>query len=267
MPPIEQGVGAAFGSDSYSPIFSPGAKKLVKPLTSLTVDALKGAGPDFAKYQSAWDAGTARQEGLQREQEGISRSLLARRLESNPLNLTRDVGQQLFGLIDPNVITPLAGYDVAANRLTRRAAGLNPAALTSTADRLRDSRIASGRYYDVAKQLSSMIPNLTNQVYNAGVNDAEIAEGYIPRIMRGYRQLDDDSLQPLRTQLDMIRNAASAVGGTNQANQAGVVGYQQDRNWADRLQAADTAIGDALRKDLDTVADGLDRSMAAAGGL
>jgi hypothetical protein len=100
---------------------------------------------DYLGYQPKFGA-------LAGQQEGVLNQLLSRRLNADPNQLLRDVGQTAFGFIDPNVVSPLAKFDVNYDTLARRARGLNPAAVDSTAERLRNARIASGRYYDTAKQ-------------------------------------------------------------------------------------------------------------------
>ncbi len=240
-------IGELFGNDKLSPVFAPGAKRLVKPLSMLTLKGVEGVDPALEEFQRRWDLGTGRQENLMGEQEQIGRQLLARRMGNDPNALLGSVSNTLFNLINPNVVDPLAAHDVAGDRLYRRAAGINPAAVASTADKLRRARIASGRYYDTARTLAPLIPGLYNQVYNAGVNDADIASGYIPSIMQGYRSLDDASLAPIRERLNLTRGAARTVGDTNRENQSGVVGYEQKRNWADRVADADAAAWSTIK--------------------
>ncbi len=246
--PILSAIGAGFGSDDWKAQLNPGAQPLIKPLSNLGVDTLKALRTGADDFATSWNAGTARQEGLMGDQEAVLRNLLSRNLTSDPNQLLRNVGSTLTGLIDPNVIAPLAKFDVNWNEIARRARGLNPAAVDSTADRLRNSRIASGRYYDSLRSLTNILPQVYNQVYNAGVNNADLASGYIPRIMAGYRDIDRAPLVPLAARTDLANAGAANVKNINDAIKAGIFGYQKDRNIWDRLGAVDTSMWNSLQE-------------------
>lgn len=264
--PILSAIGAGFGSDDWSAQLNPGAKPLIKPLSNLGVDTLKALRTGADEFANSWNAGTGRQTSLMGEQEGILRNLLSRRLGQDPTQLLRDVGSSVTGLIDPNVIAPLARFDVNWNDIARRARGLNPAAIDSTSERLRNSRIASGRYYDSLQRLSGMIPQLYNQVYNAGVNNADMAAGYIPQIMAGYRDIDRAPLVPLMARTDLTNAGAQNVQNINNAIKAGIFGYQKDRNIWDRLGAVDTSMWNSLQEAIQMASSVYSMGLGGAGG-
>jgi len=267
MPPIiGQALGAGFGSDKWTPQYQPGAKRLVKPLANFTKDTILKTQEGADAFAKDWAAGTDRQRSLQDEQSGIIRELLARRMGSDPNQLLGDIQDTLFSRINPDVVAPLAQFDVNDDRLRRMAAGINPAAVNSTADRLRSSRVASGRYYDVARQLSSLLPNLFTSAYNADVNNADIAAHYIPTLMSGYRDIDSSVLTPIRTRIGLTGGAGSAVQGTNEAIGSGIFGYQKKRNWADRLGDASEAAWQSTKDILNTAAS-LYGSFSGLGGM
>jgi hypothetical protein len=127
------------------------------------------------------------------------------------------------------------------------ARGLNPASVDSTAERLRNARIASQRYYDVARNVYGQLPNLYNQVYNAGLTNANTAYGYLPSIMEGYRRLDAAPLEAARLVSGAANTGAGNVANLNNALRSGVYGYQQDRNIWDKLGAMDTSMWNSLK--------------------
>lgn len=244
--PILSAIGAGFGSDKVTPKYlAPGLKK---PLTTLTKNALESLNTGGAAAEDAFNAGTAKQAQLVGDQEGVLRQLLARRLGSNPEELLRSVGNTAFGFISPNVVEPLARFDVNSDRLRRLAAGLSPGAIDSTAQRLRDARNASGRYYDVARQVYGALPNLYNQVFNAGVTSDEMASGYLPTIMSAYRRLDRAPLEAAELRSAAANAGAGNVGAANNALKSGVYGYQKERNIWDRLGAVDTSMWNSLQE-------------------
>lgn len=258
--PILSALGAGFGSDKWNPQFNPGAKKFVKPLTGFgvdTINALRTGAEDFAK---TWDAGLPKQQALLGEQEGVIRGLLSKNQNADPLGLLRQVGETAMGWIKPSVIDPLARYDANAADILSRVRGISPDAADTTAARLRDARVASGRYYDTAKTFASMLPNLYNQVFNAGItNDANVA-GYIPSIMDAYRALDRSGLVPLQTRSDLLTSGAGDVNAINNAIKSGIFGYAKDRNIFDRLGAMDSSMWNSLK-------DAVNMAMSVYGGL
>lgn len=244
--PAAAAIGAGFGSDKVTPKYL--APSLKKPLVTLTKDALASLRTGGAAAESAFNAGTAKQSQLVGDQEGVLRTLLSRRLGSSPEELLRTVGNTAFGFIDPNVVSPLAKFDVNSNRLNSLARGMNPAVIDSTANRLRDSRIASGRYYDTARQVYGALPNLYNQVFNAGVTSDEMAGGYLPTIMSAYRRIDRSPLEAAELRSSAAESGAGNVGATNTALKSGVYGYQKERNIADRLGAVDASMMDSIER-------------------
>lgn len=185
-------------------------------------------------------------QGLAGQQENTLNTLLARRMNADPNQLLQQVGNTAFGFIDPNVISPLARFDVNQDVLMRRARGLNPATVDSTADRLRNSRIASERYYDTAKQAYSALPGLYNEAYGQGLSNEAAAAGLTPQIAQAYEGVAN---RPFNAINQRIGTATGGIGAANQAIQ-GVVnatqGYKQPANWADRLGAATSSLGDTV---------------------
>lgn len=238
---------AGFGSDDPpEEVFQRYVRPQLPLLRNLGTDALRSLRSGGAAAESAFNEGTRKQSELLGEQEAAARTVMNRRLSQDPEELLRSVGRTAFGFIDPNVVAPLARFDVNSDRLRRLAAGLGPA-IDSTAQRLRDARIASGRYYDTARQVYGALPSLYNQVFNAGVTSDEIATSQLPAIMAAYRNLD-------RAPLDaaLLRSQASNVGSDlvsnqSQANRLATIGYQQPKNWADRLGDVDMAMRQSLQ--------------------
>ena len=236
-----------FGKSGYKPQYLDYSKRYLGPAAGVGKDVfnnIRGALPDF---YSGFQRGTEQQRGFQGEQEQVLRNLLGRRLASDPQQLLQQTGNTLFGFIDPNVINPLSRFDVNSDILSRRARGLNPAAVESTAERLRNSRIASGRYYDVARQVYGALPNLFNQLRQAGITDEQIAAGYIPQIQQGYRALDLAPLIPLQAGVDLTRDVASASRGLSDAEKAAVYGYRANENWANRAGQAGRSLWSTVK--------------------
>jgi hypothetical protein len=243
--PILSAIGAGFGSDKVSPRYlAPGLRK---PLINLGKDALSALGPAGAQAQDRFNAGTAKQEGFMAEQEGLLRNLMQRRAGMDPTQLLKNVGETAFSFINPSVVSPLAKFDVNYAELGRRAAGLNPAVVDSTANRLRDARIASGRFYDVARQAYAALPNLYNQVFNAGMASDDAAAGYMPQIMQGWRRLDRAPLDAAMLRAGAADAGSGTVTNLNNGLRSGVYGYQQERNILDRLGAVDTSMWNSLK--------------------
>lgn len=220
---------------------------LLGPLRNLNADALSALRRGGAAAESAFNAGTERQTGLQGEQEGVLRGLLSKALGSDPNQLLKNVGNTLFGFIDPNVVSPLARFDVNTNMLANRARGINSGSIDSTSERLRNARVASGRYYDVARQVYGALPNAFTGVYNAGVNDDERARGYIPDIMQGYRNIDLAPLIPAMARSQLANMGAQNVTGNAMANKAATYGYKQPQNIWDKLGEADKVLWAGLK--------------------
>ena len=241
-------VGGLFGSNAApKPKYYFGSRPLLQGVSNVGRDVLKnirGALPDF---YSGFERGTEQQRGFQGEQEGVLRNLLARRLGSNPEDLLKRTGEQLFSFIDPNVINPLSRFDVNQDIVQRRARGLNPAALDSTAERLRNSRIASGRYYDVARNVYGILPQVYQQLRDAGISDEAIAAGYIPQIQQGYRALDYAPLEPLRAAVGLTREATGIPADYGAASKANIYGFHQPINVADRFARAGQGVWNTVK--------------------
>lgn len=202
---------------------------------ALATSTLKAIRPDIAAAFDTYMAGQGRQEGLAADQEGTLRTLLARRLADDPQTNLENIFRTAFSQIDPNVIAPLARFDVNSNILANRARGVSPGAIDSTAERLRNARVASGRYYDVARNVYNVVPQLFNSAYAQGqANDASAA-GFIPQISAGYEAV---SSRPFQAILNRLRAVAEGQGVESRgiANAvAATQGYQQPQNWADKL--------------------------------
>lgn len=247
------GVVKAFGGSRAAP--KPKYFSLTRPvlgaLSMLGRNTIRGLGPGLSDFANTFNQGTQRQLGLQGEQEDVLRGLLNRRLASDPQDQLRQTLSTLFAQIDPNILNPLANADVNANILMRRARGLNPAAVHSTAEDLRNAAIRNGRYYDVARQVFGTVPNLYNQIRNAGVTDEQLAAGFIPQIQQGYRQLDYAPLVPLQAGLDLTGQAADLTGRIADDERRSIYGYRQPSNLADRFGSASQAISNTLQQAAD----------------
>lgn len=230
---IAKGIG---GSDAAPlPKYFTGALPELRALSSLGRGAINYARGALPEFQNAYTQGTELQRGLQGQQAGVLQTLLNRRLNTNPQQQLQETGNTLFSFINPNVVAPLARFDVNYNNALRMARGLSPSTFDSTTERLRNARIASGRYYDTARDVYSQLPNIYNQIRNAGVTDEMLAAGYIPQIQQGYRALDLAPLVPIQASLGVAQQAAGIPTAYGQASRANIYGYRQPQNWADRL--------------------------------
>lgn len=236
------------GGHGYTPQYYDYSKPLLSygsKIGKAVLQRLLGALPGF---YSGFERGTEQQRGFQGEQEGVLRNILAKRQASDPEALLKRTGEQLFSFIDPNVINPLARFDVNQDIVQRRARGLNPAALDSTAGRLRNSRIASGRYYDVARNVYGMLPQVYQQMREAGITDERLAAGVIPQIQQGYRALDYAPLEPLQATVDLATRAYGIPSAHGAASKANIWGFEPNRTWANNW-------GDAGRAAWNTAKD------------
>jgi hypothetical protein len=177
-------------------------------------------------------------QGLAGQQEGVLNTLLGRRLNADPNQLLQNIGQTAFGFIDPNVVSPLAKFDVNYDTLSRRARGLNPAAVDSTAERLRNARIASGRYYDTAKQAYSALPQLYNEAFGQGLSNDAAAAGLVPQIAAGYESVASRPWNAINQRIASAGGASDAASKAIQGVLAATQGYKTPKNWADRIGAA-----------------------------
>lgn len=176
-------------------------------------------------------------------QEGVLSDILGRRMAADPNALLQQVGNTAFGFINPSVIDPLARFDVNQDILNRRARGLNPAAVDSTASRLRNARIASGRYLDASRDVLNTLPNLYGQAFNQGQANEATAAGIVPQIAAAYEGVFNRPTTGILNRVGTA-NAALGAGGSSIGNiNAATQGFQQPRNWADRIGAASQDIG------------------------
>ena len=185
-------------------------------------------------------------EGLAGQQEGVLNQILNRRLNADPEQLLRDVGQTAFGFIDPNVVSPLAKFDVNYDTLSRRARGLNPAALDSTSERLRNARVASQRYYDVAQNVTNILPSLYGQAYGQGLSNDAAAAGLVPQIGANFESVAGRKWNPITMRTSTTKGAADAANTAIQGVLAATQGYKTPKNWADKVGAASQSLSGSV---------------------
>jgi hypothetical protein len=260
---IGSALGAALGSDKVTPRYL--TPSLNKPLTELGKSALNSLQTGGAAAEQRFNLGTQRQEDLLGEQGNLYRDIINRRMGADPNQLLQSIGNTAFSFINPNVVAPLAQFDVNSEKLMRAARGLNPASVDSTGERLRNARVASGRYLDTARQAYGALPGLYNSAYGQGVNNEQMATSYLPQLAAGYRALDTAPAEAAQIRADLANSGAGSVGNINQALKGGVYGYKQDRNVWDRLGAADQSITNST-KDLLGTASQLAGAVGGAGG-
>lgn len=249
---------ALFGSDEApQAILNRYAAPTAKASQRLATQTLDETGAASRRALDTYLAGQPTQERLAGEQEGVLRTLLQRRLGSSPDELLGRVGQTAFGFIDPNVVSPLARFDVNYDTLTRRARGLNPAAVDSTANRLRTARVASGRYYDTARDVINRLPELYGRASDINEANLAAAAGYIPQAAGAYENV---AARPTTGILNRLRTAGEAqnVGSSGISNVlAATQGYRTPQNFADRLGTAVEAVGGGLDSALGQAAGAL----------
>jgi len=243
------GVIAAFGGSDAAPKpkYFQGSRNLLSGARLVGRDVLDSLRTGLPDFRNAFAQGTELQRGLQGEQAGVLRGLLQRRLANDPQQQLRETGNTLFSFIDPNVINPLAKFDVNQNLISRRARGLGGAMFDSTAERLRNARIASGRYYDVARDVYGQLPRVYQQLRDAGVTDEMLAAGYIPQIQAGYRNIDMSGLIPLQAGLELATGAQRIPLDYGTASRANIYGYRQPMNVADRFGAAGQSMWNTVK--------------------
>jgi hypothetical protein len=241
-------IGGLFGSNAApKPKYYFGSRPLLQGVSNVGRDVLKNIRGALPSFYTGFEQGTEQQRGLQGEQENVLRTLLQRRLASNPQEQLRETGNTLFSFINPNVVSPLSRFDVNYNSALRSARGLNPSTFDSTADRLRNARIASGRYYDVARDVYGQLPRIYQQLRDAGVTDEMLASGIIPQIQQGYRALDLAPLIPLQASVDLTRSAAGIPADYGAASKANVYGFHQPINVADRFARAGQGVWNTVK--------------------
>lgn len=221
------------------------AKGVARLGEDLTTDVNQQARDAFNTYM----AGQGKQEALAGQQEGVLNTLMNRRLGADPNQLLQTIGNTAFGFINPNVVNPLAQFDVNANRLARAARGLNTASVDSTADRLRDARIASGRYLDTARQAYGALPGLYNSAFGQGVTNDQMAASYIPQIAGTYDAVSERPTTGIQNRIDTTGSAIDTAGRGIQNIINATQGYQQPQNFADRLGKTGIQTGQQMQRD------------------
>lgn len=255
-----------FGSDEAPrAVLNRFAAPTAKAAGKLSTDLLTDTNALSKTALDSYLAQQPRMEALAGGQEGVLRSLLARNLSADPNALLGQIQQTAYGAIDPNVINPLSQFDVNSQAIMRRARGLAPGAIDSTAERLRNARVASQRYYDVARDVTGILPNLYGQAFNQGQANEAAAASRIPGIAAGYESVAN---RPFTGLLNRIGTAGAAenVGTQGISNiTAATQGFKQPRNWADRIGAASQDIGAGLSGTLGQVGQ-LAGAMGGGGG-
>lgn len=251
MADIISGSGAAisdlFGSNAApKAVLNRYAKGTVNAGNTLSNDLLTDTNSLSKSALDTYLAGQPKQEQLAGQQEGTLNTLLNRRLNADPNALLQSVGNTAYGFINPNVVNPLSQFDVNSSILNRRARGLNPAAVDSTSERLRNARVASQRYYDVARDVNANLPNLYGQAFNQNAANEQAAAGYIPQIQQNYESVSARPTTGIANRINTTGAATDVAGKTIANVNAGTQGFQQPRNFADRLGAASQSIGEGV---------------------
>ena len=206
-------------------------------------------------------------QGLAGQQEGVLNTLLGRRLNADPNQLLQNIGQTAFGFIKPNVIDPLARFDVNNAILRDRARGTtNNAALASTGQRLADARNASQRYYDVAQNITGILPSLYGQAFGQGLSNDAAAAGLVPQIAAGYESVASRPWNAINQRIASAGGASDVASKAIQGVLAATQGYKTPKNWADRLGAASQNLSGSVG-DLAGLAGSLGGGGGGGGGL
>ncbi len=232
-------IASLFGSNaSPKAVLNRFNRKTVRSGNRLAQDLLDDTNRLTKDQLDTFLGGQDRQQQLADQQSDVLQGVLQRRLDADPNQLLQQIGDTAFSFIDPNVVAPLARADVNRNILQRRARGLNPAAVDSTADRLRNARIASGRFLDASNQAFRALPNLFGQAFGQQQQNLLEAGNIVPLIAAGQEAVNRRGTQGI---LDRIRTAGAAgniasqaIGNVNAATQ----GFKQPRNFADRIGEA-----------------------------
>jgi hypothetical protein len=247
---VGHGIQNLFGSDKPpKAIYNRYAAKTAKNVGTLGAD-LTGDVNQLAKNAfNTYMAGQGKQEALAGQQEGVLNTLMGRRLGADPNQLLQQIGNTAFGFINPNVVNPLSQFDVNSNRLMRAARGLNPAAVDSTAERLRNAQIASGRYLDTARQAYGALPGLYNSAYGQGVTNDQLAAGYIPQIAGTYNAVSERPSAGLQNRIDTVNSTMDAAGKGIQNILNATQGYKTPQNFADKLGKTGIQTGQQMQQD------------------
>lgn len=240
-------VASLFGSDDPpKAILNRFAAPTAKASGALSSELLKDVNSLSKGALDTYMGGQGKLTSLAGQQEGVLNDILARNLNADPNALLQNVGQTAFGFINPSVINPLAQFDVNSVNLSRRARGLNPAAVDSTAERLRNARVASGRYFDVARDAYNALPNLYGQAFQQQQANQANAAGIVPQIAGAYEGIFSRPTTGILNRINTA-NAANAAGGSGIQNiLSATQGYQTPQNFADRLGAASQQIGSSM---------------------
>ena len=240
-------IATLFGSDDPpKAILNRFAAPTAKAGGRLSTDLLTDVNALSKDALDAYMAGQGKIGSLVGQQENVLNSILNRNLAMDPSQVLQNLGNTAFGFINPNVLTPLAAHDANADMLARRARGLNPASVDSSAGRLRNARIASGRYLDASRDAYNALPNLFGQALNANTQNLANAASITPQIGAAYEGL---FARPTTGILNRINTAAAGqnAGGLGIQNILNATqGYQTPQNFADRLGAAGQQIGSAM---------------------
>ena len=256
-------IGSLFGSDAApKAVLNRFAAPTVKASGKLGAELLGDVGGLSKSALDTYLGAQPKMGALAGQQEGVLNTLLGRQLNFDPNALLGQIQGTAYGAINPSVVNPLSQFDVNQANIAARARGLNPAAVDSTANRLRNARVASQRYYDVARDVTQQLPSLYGQAFQQQQNAAQTAAGLTPQIAAAYEGVAQRPTQGIMNRINTV-GAAQDVGAKTIGNvTAGTQGYKQDRNFADRLAAASSDIGSGLSGTLGQVA-GL---AGAAGG-
>lgn len=245
-----QGIQNIWGSDDPpKAILNRYAAKTAKGVAKIGEDLTGDIGAQVKAEFDTYMGGQGKQEEIARNQEGVLGTLRDRRLAADPNRLLQDVGNTAFGFINPNVVNPLARFDANQDTLMRRARGMNPAAVDSTSERLRNARIASGRYYDVARDAYNALPGLYNSAYGQGVANDAAAAGYNPAIAASYNAVAE---RPTRGIVNRIGTSSSAIDAARKGIDAVVAatqGYKTPENIWDKIGKTGVQTGQQMSQD------------------
>lgn len=256
-----------FGSDKPpTAVANRYAAPLMNAGRRLAVGALSSLRTDIPNAFNTYLAGQGRQEALAGQQEGVLNTLLQRRLADDPQQNLRNIFETAFSQIDPNVVSPLARFDVNSNILANRARGINPGAIDSTAERLRNARVASGRYYDVARNVYNVVPQLYNSSYAQGLQNDQAAAGFVPGISAAYEAVAGRPMQGIMNQIAAVRAGQGIESQGIQNALAGTQGYRENKNWADKLSKALNADEQTVMKIAQMALSAYTGGLAGGGG-
>lgn len=232
----------------------------------LAVGALNSLATDIPNAFNTYLAGQGQQEALAGQQAGVLNTLLNRRLADDPQQNLRNIFETAFSQIDPNVVSPLARFDVNTNILANRARGINPGAIDSTAERLRNARVASGRYYDVARNVYNVVPSLYNSAYAQGLSNDQATAGFVPGISAAYEAVAGRPLQGIMNSIAATRAGQGIESQGIQNALAGTQGYRENKNFADKLSKALSADEQTVMKIAQMALSAYTGGLAGGGG-